>query len=104
MSGGGMMTDKTKAVQKMQDYIESHITEEITLSGIAKAAHFSPWYSAKIFKEKTGFSPADYIRRLKLTKSAIRLRDEKVKVIDVAFDMGFSHLVKNLLKKPKLFL
>lgn len=84
------MDDKIKAVQLMQDYIEKHLSSEISLADLAEAAHFSPWYSARIFKELTSFSPADYIRRLKLSKSALRLRDEKVKIIDIAFDMGFA--------------
>lgn len=83
------MTEKTEAVQRMQDYIDAHSTKEITLADLAEAAHFSPWHSARIFKELTGVSPADYIRKVRLSKSALRLRDEKIKVIDVAFDMGF---------------
>ena len=50
---------------------------------------FSPWYAYRLFKEYTNFSPADYIRRLKLSKSAILLRDESCKVIEVAFELGF---------------
>lgn len=84
------MTEKMEAVHRMQNYIETHITEEISFAQLAQAAHFSPWYAARIFKELTELSPADYIRRLKLSKSALRLRDEKVKIIDVAFDMGFA--------------
>ena len=84
------MTDKTEAVQRMQSYIEQHLTEEITLAQLAEAAHFSPWYSARIFKELTDLSPADYIRKLRLSKSALRLRDENVRIIDVALDMGFA--------------
>lgn len=83
------MTDKIDAVQRMQSYIEAHLLEEITLAKLAEEAHFSPWYSARIFRELTGFSPADYIRRLRLSKSIFRLRDEQIKVIDVASDMGF---------------
>ncbi len=84
------MNDKMEAVQKMQSYIDAHITQEISLVQLAEAAHFSPWYSARIFKELTGYAPADYIRKLKLSKSALRLRDEQVKIIDVAFDLGFT--------------
>lgn len=84
------MTEQILAVQAMQTYIETHLTQEITLADLAEAAHFSPWYAARLFKELTGVSPADYIRRLKLAKSALRLRDESVKVIDLAFDMGFA--------------
>lgn len=83
------MNDKIEAVQSMQNFIEENLAEEITLTQLAKAAHFSPWYSARIFKELTNYSPADYIRRLKLAKSALRLRDEKAKIIDIAFDLGF---------------
>lgn len=83
------MTEKTEAVQRMQDYIDAHSAEEITLAALAEAARFSPWHSARIFKELTGVTPADYIRKVRLSKSALRLRDEKVKVIDVAFDLGF---------------
>lgn len=84
------MTDKTLAVQRMQDYIECHLTGGITLADLASAAQFSPWYAARIFKELTGLAPAEYIRRLRLSKSALRLRDETCKVIDAAFDLGFS--------------
>ena len=83
------MNDKTHAVQRMQDYIERHLSESITLAELARAARFSPWYSARIFKELTGLSPADYIRRLRLAKSTLRLRDEKIRVIDAAAELGF---------------
>lgn len=83
------MQEKTKAVQRMQDYIEAHINENITLTSLSEVSFFSPWYSYRIFKEMTDFSPAEYIRRLKLSKSALRLRDESCKIIDIAFDLGF---------------
>lgn len=83
------VNDKTLAVQRMQDYIENHLTESVTLAALAGAAGFSPWYAARIFKELTGLAPSDYIRRLRLSKSALRLRDEKIKVIDAACDLGF---------------
>ena len=34
-------------------------------------------------------TPAVYVRRLKLSKSALKLRDEKLTVLDVAMDLGF---------------
>ncbi|MDE5592781.1 MAG: AraC family transcriptional regulator [Clostridiales bacterium] len=73
----------------MQDYIAEHLAEEITLADLAKAAMFSPWYARRIFLEHTGLTPSDYIRRLRLKHSALRLRDEKVNVSDVALDLGF---------------
>ena len=73
----------------MQEYIAQHITESITLADLAKVATFSPWYARRIFILHTGVSPSDYIRRLRLNHSALRLRDEKYSITDVAFDLGF---------------
>lgn len=83
------MQEQIEAVQRMQNYIEKHINEHITLADLANVSLFSPWYAYRLFKEYTNFTPGDYIRRLKLSKSALQLRDEDYKVIDVAFNLGF---------------
>lgn len=83
------MKEQIIAVQRMQDYIETHYAEEITLADLARAARFSPWYARRMFLEWTKLTPTAYLRRLRLSRSALRLRDEKVRVLDVALDMGF---------------
>lgn len=83
------MEDQVLAVQRMQEYIEEHLSDAITLAQLSEASRFSPWHSHRLFKEYTGFTPAEYIRRLRLSRSALRLRDESIKVIDAALDMGF---------------
>ena len=50
------------AVQRMQDYIEKYLNETITLADLANVSLFSPWYSYRLFKEYTNFTPADYIQ------------------------------------------
>ena len=84
------MNDRIEAVQRMQSYIENHLDDELSLASLAEQALFSPWYCARIFKEMTGCSPAAYIRHLRLAKSALRLRDDPAKIIDVAYDAGFA--------------
>lgn len=81
--------EKVNAVQRMQNYIEEHVTEAITLYMLAKAAGYSPWHAARIFKELTGKTPFEYIRALRLSRAALKLRDEDVRVIDVALDFVF---------------
>ena len=81
--------EKINAVQRMQDYINKHINSPITLSDLAKAAGYSQYHSARIFRELTGKSPFEYLRALRLSKAALRLRDSRAKVIDVAFDFVF---------------
>lgn len=83
------MTQQIEAVQRMQDYIEQNLAGEITPAGLARAALFSPWYAYRLFRRHTGLTPADYIRRLRLSRSALRLRDEGCRITDVAFELGF---------------
>jgi AraC-like DNA-binding protein len=78
------------AVQRMQNYIDKHIMEEITLNQLSKASGYSQWHSARIFKKLLGKTPFEYIRELRLSKAALMLRDEPIKVIDVAFDFVFN--------------
>ncbi|MFC1952047.1 helix-turn-helix domain-containing protein [Chloroflexota bacterium] len=85
------MEDNTiiTAVQRMQDYIEQHINEPITLHMVAQAAGYSPWHSARLFKELTRKTLFEYIRTLRLSRAAIKLRNEKIRIIDVALDFVF---------------
>jgi AraC family transcriptional regulator len=81
--------EKIEAVQHMQDYIERHIKEPITLHKLAQAAGYSPWHSARIFKELTGRTLFEYIRVLRLAQAAQKIRKEEPKIVDVAFDFVF---------------
>lgn len=83
------MKEQTMAVQRMQDYIEKHLEEEITLAMLSNVSLFSPWHSYRLFREYLGFTPAEYIRKMRLSHSAIRLKQEKCSVTEAAYDSGF---------------
>ena len=83
------LKEHIEAVQRMQDYIKTHLDDNITMADLAKVSMYSPWYSYRLFIKFLNMTPSVYIRRLRLSKSALRLRDEKVKIVDIAFDAGF---------------
>ncbi len=83
------MDEQRKAVRLMQDYISEHIDEDITIDDLAAVSAFSPWYARKLFIKHLDMTPAVYIRRLKLSRSALRLRDENIQILDIAMSMGF---------------
>lgn len=82
------MKEQVLAVQRMQDYIWEHLEEDITLADLARVSLFSPWYSYRLFRDYTGLTPADYIRRLRLSQSALRLKRGECRVTDAALDFG----------------
>lgn len=90
--GGGKRVetrDRVDAVQRMQDYMEAHLSQPITMLQLARAAGYSPFHSARVFKELTGRSPFEYLRQLRLSRAALALRDRDVRVLDVALDFVF---------------
>ena len=84
-----MVDERIIAVQRMQNYIEEHILEEIKIEDLAQLTMYSPVHIRRLFLEWTKYSPADYIRRLKLSRAALMLRDKSCKVIDVVSEFGF---------------
>ena len=83
------MEEHVEAVHRMQEYIEENLCGEITMAQLAEVSMYSPWYSYRLFVQHLDMTPAVYIRRLRLSKSALRLRDENVKITDIAYDAGF---------------
>lgn len=77
------------AVQRMQEYIDSHLGEKITLRQLASAGGYSPWHASRLFSQFTGKAPFDYIRALRLSRAALALRDSDQRVIDVALEFVF---------------
>ena len=43
------LQEQMKAVQRMQEYIEEHLDEEITLAHLSEVSLFSSWHSYRLF-------------------------------------------------------
>lgn len=84
------MNEQIEAVQRMQNYIAEHLSDKITLADLSKVSLYSPWHSYRLFVEILNISPADYIRKFRLSNSALKLRDEKTTITSVAFEFGFN--------------
>lgn len=81
--------EKINAVQRMQDYIMAHYQEEITLQDLAKAATYSPWHALRAFSEAIGKTPFEYLRMVRLSVAAKKLRDTNMSVLDIALESAF---------------
>jgi len=77
------------AVRRMQEYIMAHHGEEITLEQLAKAAMYSPWHALRAFGRLTGKTPFEYLRAVRLTEAAKKLRDTDRSVLDIALEAVF---------------
>ena len=90
----------------VQDYIETHLEDEICTAQLAGVASFSEYHFQRIFKLITGESLYSFIKRLRLEKAVFYLRsNHQLKIQDVAFAVGFStqaSLAKALMDRYKM--
>ena len=84
-----MGSESREAAARMAAYMQAHLREAITARDVARAAGYSPFHAARVFKGETGLSPFEYLRRERLTQSAHALRAGGAKVLDVALDFVF---------------
>ncbi|MDR1821582.1 MAG: AraC family transcriptional regulator [Oscillospiraceae bacterium] len=80
---------ENSAADRIKAYISEHIREPITAADIARAAGYSQYHAARVFREAAGITPFEYIRRERLLAAAHTLRGGKLRVLDVALDYVF---------------
>lgn len=77
--------DIIDTINLIQKYIKNNYLKHINIEDISRISSYSPWYIHRLFLKYIGLTPAEYIRKYRLSQSAIELRDTNVKVIDVAY-------------------
>lgn len=70
-------------------YMEDHITEDITVESVAKSVGVSSFYFQKGFAMLCGFSVSEYIRNRKLALAGNDLLVTDEKIIDIAMKYGY---------------
>lgn len=70
-------------------YIEDHITEDITVDNIAQSVGVSSFYFQKGFAMLCGFTVSEYIRNRKLALAGNDLLVTDEKIIDIAVKYGY---------------
>ncbi len=77
-------------INKVQDYIENHLEEPLTIEQLSQIANFSEYHFQRIYGFMTGESLYGFIKRIRLEKAAyMLLSDKKRPIIDIAMSVGF---------------
>ncbi len=77
-------------IDKAIGFIQKNPKDNLSLQSIADNAGFSLTYFDSIFRQHTGYSPVEYSRIYKLTRSALELRRTPKTVLDIALDFGYA--------------
>ena len=78
-----------KRILKVMVYIEENIDEELTLENLAKLACYSPYHFHRIFHAIVGETFHQYIKRLRIERSAGKLRYTNQSITEIALDTNY---------------
>ncbi|AWB44108.1 AraC family transcriptional regulator [Paenibacillus sp. CAA11] len=71
-------------IQASIDYMEEHLTEELSIAEIAAKSLFSPFHYQRLFQAISGFSVQSYIRHRRLSEAAVLLKETEARVLEIA--------------------
>ncbi|MCI9228366.1 MAG: AraC family transcriptional regulator [Dorea sp.] len=77
-------------LRRAQDYIASHLTEEIRVPALAECAGINKSYLQSLFSRYMDCTITDYINRKRLEHSVFLLINSSLSVTDVAFQSGYN--------------
>ena len=80
-----------RRINRVIDYVQAHLADDLTLERLARVAAFSPFHFHRVFAAITGETLSDFIRRVRLERAAGALISlPETSILDVAFRYGFS--------------
>jgi AraC-like DNA-binding protein len=80
------------ALKNALEYIESHLSEELTLEKISEVAGLTPNYFSNIFRKQTGVKLWDYISEKRIALATKLLTESpNESIISVALKCGYNN-------------
>ncbi|WP_407305668.1 helix-turn-helix domain-containing protein [Desulfosporosinus sp. SB140] len=71
-------------------FIEANFKEKLNLKVIASNVNLSPFHFARTFKKDTGYSPYEYVVKIRLNHAKMLLKKTNLQVKEIAVECGFS--------------
>ena len=77
---------------KILDYIENHLSEQITLDDLTELVHFDKSYLITRFKIMWGVPPMQYVNLLRLERAKVMLTMTEKSITEIAGLVGFQSI------------
>jgi AraC family transcriptional regulator len=85
-------TDLYKRVSKAKEFIDSSVSEPLTLEIIAEEACLSRFHFLRLFKEVFNETPYQYISTMRIRKAVSLLTSSNLSVTEICNEVGFESL------------
>ena len=88
-SESSMIEGVSEAVLEAKSFINTHLSEPISLTDVASAVNLSPNYLHTVFKRSVGMTPRDYLTEKRLSLAAELLCTTSLPISEIAERCGF---------------
>lgn len=83
--------DNVDAVEKVADYIDRHLADDLSVKTLANMAYISPDHLTRSFKKKFHQTVSDYILQKRMIMAGELLKEEKMTITMVSDCVGFGN-------------
>lgn len=97
------MADMKQAIVACIDFMEEHLTDNITLDALSAHTGTSKYHLHRVFKALTGETLIDYMNARRLTRSINELVNTNMRMIDIAIEYGFDYEQSYIRAFKKMF-
>ncbi|MDQ0253214.1 two-component system response regulator YesN [Evansella vedderi] len=80
----------TCVVDRICQYIETHLNEDLSLVRLAEIHYFNPSYLSYFFKQECGINLSEYIDKCRIRKAKELLLDGDLKIREVSAAVGYN--------------
>lgn len=81
--------DTVRRILDARLLLEANLTSEYAVKTLAATAKMSPFHFQRTFRRVVGESVANHVRRLRLERASLVLRNSETPVTNIALDSGF---------------
>lgn len=91
----------THVIETICQYIQQHLSEDLSLVKLAEIHYFNPSYLSHFFKQEKGINLSEYIERCRIKRAKELLERRDLKIKDVCLSVGYvsAHSFTRFFKK-----
>lgn len=93
LASAAVSADRTKpsVITEVQRFIDSHYSENLSLSSLAKRFYLSPSYLSALFSRSAGSTFSSYLEKVRMEKGALLLRTTHRNISEISAAVGYQN-------------
>ncbi|WP_165452605.1 response regulator transcription factor [Paenibacillus thalictri] len=101
-SADAALTEEHPVVNKIQQYVQNRLDQDISLQYISEHFHLNYQYISALFKAKTGQTFTEYVTETRMRKARRLLKETHLKIYEIAELCGYQDVRHFMLTYKKL--